>query len=113
MFSFFVSKPKLSLIRAAVIEIRVMTVAPCGVHSGRLDRGRSTDPPRDRRRTPSRASRVVHPGTDAVVVDPPRVPSARVPPRVVRPATAAARAKAEPVVLQVTQSSSGHVSDAF
>jgi ribosomal protein L34 len=112
MFSFFVSKPKLSLIRAAVIEIRVMTVAPCGVHSGRLDRGRSTDPPRDRRRTPSRASRVVHPGTDAVVVDPPRVPSARVPPRVVRPATAAARAKAEPVVLQVTQSSSGHVSDA-
>jgi ribosomal protein L34 len=110
MFSFFVSKPKLSLIRAAVIEIRVMTVR--GVHSGRLDRGRSTDPPRDRRRTPSRASRVVHPGTDAVVVDPPRVPSARVPPRVVRPATAAARAKAEPVVLQVTQSSSGHVSDA-
>ena len=80
------------------------------VVSGRLDRGRSTDPPRDRRRTPSRASRVVHPDTDAVVVDPPRVPSARVPPRVVRPAQPRPGQKQSRSSVQVTQSSSAATS---
>ena len=79
---------------------------------GRSDPGHFPRSPRQRRRTPSRASRVVHPGTDAVVVEPPRVSSARVPPRVVRPAQARPRQKQSPVAggRTVTQSSSAATS---